>query len=49
MNGFGDCLFPNGNRYEGELRQNQLEGRGTYTFKDGQRVEGIWERGIYEE
>lgn len=40
INGKGVCVFPSGNRYEGELRDSKRQGRGTFTFTNGTRCEG---------
>ena len=36
----GTYTFANGDRYEGEWRDNKSHGRGTYTFADGDRFVG---------
>ncbi|MDK3155814.1 hypothetical protein QPK87_04375 [Kamptonema cortianum] len=40
LNGKGSCLFPSGNRYEGEFKEGRRHGRGTLILKDGTRCEG---------
>ena len=43
--GLGRCTLPNGDRYDGEFRDSQWDGRGTYTYTDGFQVEGLWRSG----
>ena len=34
--------FPAGSVYEGEFRENVIEGSGFYTYADGRTYEGQW-------
>ena len=34
--------FPNGERYEGYLKDNKRHGKGTYIYTDGQKYTGDW-------
>ena len=41
--GVGKLLFPNGDIYEGEFRDNQMHGVGSYTYKTSQDIySGEW-------
>jgi len=31
-----------GNSYEGELKHNMLDGKGTFKWKDGRTYQGMW-------
>lgn len=37
-------MYPNGDRYEGDWRNNQAEGRGKYYYHNGNRLEGQWKQ-----
>ena len=38
----------NGDKYEGDWRDNQKDGYGRYTWKNGDIYEGIFEKGVGE-
>lgn len=46
MHGEGVIVFANGDRYEGEFRDNVPSGKGKYRYKDGGLDEGLWEQGV---
>lgn len=41
----GTFRWPDGRSYDGEWKDGLQHGRGVYTSVDGQKREGIWERG----
>ncbi len=41
----GTLTFSDGDKYEGELKDNKRHGKGTYTFSDGEKYEGEWKDG----
>lgn len=43
--GKGVVIFPNGDRYEGELFNNAYHNYGVYTFANGIRCECMWKNG----
>ena len=38
-------IYPNGDRYEGQIRDDKRTGQGTYIWPDGRRYEGEWRNG----
>ena len=34
--------FPNGDKYEGDIKSGKRSGIGTYTWKDGSKYKGYW-------
>ena len=44
----GVLTFPDGDRYEGEWRNNHFHGRGVYTFPDGRRLAGEFGNGVFQ-
>jgi hypothetical protein len=44
-NGIGTYIFPSGNRYEGEFRNNVPFGYGTMYYKNGKSIKGKWKWG----
>ena len=42
MEGKGVYFFVNGDRYEGDFRNNKSEGKGIYYFNNGDRMMGDW-------
>ena len=41
--------YSNGDKYEGEFKDNERDGLGVYWYKeDGWRYEGNWKRGLKE-
>lgn len=47
MEGFGEMYFRDGNRYKGEFRSDMPWGRGRMFSKNGEILNGRWERGQY--
>ena len=45
-NGYGRMIYPNGEFYIGEWRNNIIEGHGIYSFNGGRVCEGKWINGI---
>jgi hypothetical protein len=41
-----NCVFRDGSKYVGELRDGKPHGQGTYTFPSGEKYEGEWRDGI---
>jgi hypothetical protein len=44
-NGVGTYIYPNGNKYEGEFRNNVPFGYGTMYYKNGKSIKGKWKWG----
>ena len=42
-----EVVFKNGDRYEGELKDDQPDGKGVYNFQDGSRYTGHFEKGLF--
>ena len=40
INGKGTYFYEDGNKYDGEWKNDKMEGRGTYTWKGGDRYTG---------
>ena len=38
--GGGACIFPNGDRYDGEWKDGKIHGWGVYKYSNGDRYEG---------
>ncbi|MEC9381650.1 MAG: hypothetical protein VX984_01025 [Thermodesulfobacteriota bacterium] len=38
-------IFSSGDRYVGEGKNGKRHGQGTYTWADGDKIEGIWKNG----
>ena len=38
-------LFANGNKYEGEYKDNKKNGKGTYIYANGDKYKGEWKNG----
>ena len=36
------ATYPNGDRFEGEFKDNNANGKGTLTTADGKKYEGEW-------
>ena len=45
MDGIGKIVFNNGHRYEGEFRENQINGKGKFMWQNGDVYEGIMYKG----
>ncbi len=41
-NGFGKNTFASGNIYEGEIKDDKRNGKGTYTYVNGDKHEGYY-------
>ena len=41
----GTKIFPNGDKYEGEWKNNKMHGQGTYTYADGEKYVGEYKDG----
>ena len=42
MNGQGTKTWPNGDKYVGEWRDDNINGQGTFTYSNGTIENGIW-------
>jgi hypothetical protein len=40
--------YSNGNKYEGEFKNNKPHGKGVYTWLNGELYEGEWKAGLKE-
>ncbi len=38
-------IYPNGDKYVGEWKDDKMDGRGTATFTDGTKYAGQWKNG----
>ena len=47
MCGQGTLIYSNGCRYEGNFWYEQLHGRGTMYYPDGEVVSGTWDRDVF--
>lgn len=47
-NGYGEQKFPNGDRYEGNFKNDMFEGRGIYRYTSGNEYDGMFKRGTKE-
>jgi len=47
--GFGTYQSNNGERYLGQFKHNQRDGRGIKYCIDGQILDGYWKEGLFEE
>jgi hypothetical protein len=45
---FGTVIYPNGNKYTGELDDGIRDGKGRMTFANGVIKEGIWKEGEFQ-
>ena len=43
--GLGKFTFPDGDTYEGEFKDWDMNGQGTYTWSDGKKYVGEWKNG----
>lgn len=46
MHGFGNYVWQDGRKYEGNYRYNKKHGVGTYTYSDGSMYRGEWVDGM---
>ena len=46
MHGFGNYVWQDGRKYEGEYKFNKKHGEGTYTYSDGSKYRGQWVDGM---
>jgi hypothetical protein len=46
-NGTGTLFHPNGAKYEGQFRNNNYHGQGTYTYSDGRKISGLFQDGEF--
>ncbi len=40
LEGYGSYIFENGDKYEGNWKDNMRDGHGVYLFNDGDKFEG---------
>jgi len=45
MNGQGTYTFPDGQKYEGEWKDDEYHGQGTFTWSDGDKYVGEFKGG----
>lgn len=45
-NGYGICVWDDGDVYEGEWKDGKFHGHGVYVWADGERYEGEWADGV---
>jgi|SRR5215217_1445254 len=45
-NGYGEALFPSGNRYAGNFEDGRMHGKGKFTFAGGNVFEGLMKENI---
>ena len=43
----GTKIFPNGDKYEGEWKNNKMHGAGVFTWSNGKVKKGTWNEGEY--
>ncbi len=43
--GYGVMIWPNGDRYEGEWKNDLQNGTGSFVYADGEKYEGLWKDG----
>ena len=41
----GKLQFNNGNKYEGDFKNDKPDGKGTHHYNNGERYEGAWSNG----
>src|SRR4051812_19941385 len=46
--GYGTCVYDNGDRYEGEWKGNEMNGKGVYKYVNGDICEGFFVNGHME-
>lgn len=42
-NGYGECIFPSGDKYAGQFKNGRIHGPGILTYKDGSKYIGNWD------
>ena len=47
--GNGLILYANGDKYEGDFSNDEIDGEGEYNYISGSEVKGIWKNGILQE
>ena len=48
VNGIGSWFGAGGNKYVGEFKNGRKSGWGTYTFRNGKILRGIWKAGAFQ-
>ena len=48
MNGEGELIYENGNKYKGRYSYDVKHGFGVYTWANGKKIEGRWLQGKQE-
>lgn len=49
QHGYGRCIEPCGNFFQGMFIAGEREGTGTLTFRDGHKLTGIWKMRGFEQ
>jgi hypothetical protein len=44
-NGFGKMIYCDGDIYEGEWIDNEIKGKGIYSYKNGEKLDGVFLNG----
>ena len=47
LQGYGILCYRNGERYEGQWREDTAHGKGTLTYAGGDKYVGEWAEGMY--
>ncbi len=47
MEGFGEIIYRNGDRYKGEFKHDQPWGKGRMFRTDNSMISGRWEGGVF--
>jgi len=48
MHGYGNYVWQDGRKYEGNYSFNKKHGKGTYTYSDGSKYRGDWVDGMQD-